>query len=476
MAENTSIHSRLYASARQQELERVTEFIKDIRAGAATCFFLNFFAPGGFAKTVLLEQIWNSYERILPASFIRAKDFFRGNETFALRDLLIHIIHELDFRLPKRIANLPSGYESSTDKVWLSELVVKLILSAKDFEKVTLLLFDDYDAMPDETRNWFETRILSPLVRIRNTAVILTSEGELRFAGIDLRMRLENCELSSLSTEAISRALPRYEEIADEIYSITGGLPILTEDLVQQLDAAHVATAAEFRSREEELSREYYRTHINEKVFQGIDKDMRETILALGLLRRFDVKVLSRVLPRVYPKYYEGYGTAEYLDLIERLGSWVQWRMQGGYALNPAYRIVLPRYLLTDNPKLHEQVNRVAMVSYREFLKKEYREYYLIELLYHLLILLRFERGAGLPFTQDTVDQAKLGDELLKYLSNSETAAQLQEVDLVSLRNSLLQDPDLKGYISGDILLAIQRQINAKIETKRVIPFRAESR
>jgi hypothetical protein len=468
MTDKASIYSRLYASGLQQEWERATDFVENVKAGVANYLLLNFFAPTGFGKTTLLEQVWDKYERVLPASLVSVSSFRRANEAFALCDLLIHIIRELDIRLPKRITSLPSDYESLIDETQLAELLVGLVSNARDFEKATLLLLDDYDTMPEKGRRQFELKVLNQLVKTKSVAITLTSESELRFSGFDLRMRLESCELSSLSTEVISRALPEYADIAAEIHRITGGLPVLTKELIQQLEAARVTTAADFCSREQELMEEYYRVHVEEMVLRDVAPDKRGTILALALLRRFDVAVLGEILPKVLPDDYpEDYGTAEYLRLIEDLGSWVHWRMQGGYALNPALRTVLQGYVLVENPKLYEQVNRAAVVLYREWLKKEeYREHYLIELLYHGLTSLRFEQGAGLLPIQDKIGQAKVGDELLKYLED-ESAVRIREKELDSLRNSLMKDTDLKDYVSEDVLRVIQSLIDERIKKNR---------
>jgi len=49
----------------------------------------------------------------------------------------------------------------------------------------------------------------------------------------------------------------------------------------------------------------------------------------------------------------------------------------------------------------------------------------------------------------------------------SEYGDQMQPTDLVSLCNSLMQDPDLKGYISEDALRVIQSLIGKKTKEDR---------
>ncbi|MDY7079229.1 MAG: hypothetical protein SXV54_20130 [Chloroflexota bacterium] len=455
-----AVDSKLYASSLRLELEHAIEFVETVKANVAQYLILNLFAPTGFGKTMLLEDLWKKYERILPTSLVRVRDF--QSETFDLCGLLIHVIHDLGDRVPKRVAGLPADYEDSKDKEWLAERLLLLVSGARDFEKATLLLFDDYDYLPENIRRWFESEILTPLVKAKSAAMILTSERGVRFNAFDLRMRLESRELSSLSTGAISEALPEYNGIAGEIHRISGGVPLLTEELVKQLRAAEV-TVTDFRSRRQELVREFYRTHLKETIFKNTPQEIQETILVLALLRRFDVKVMGRILPIVLPRYYETYTTPEYLNLIERpLKSWAQWRMQGGYALKSAYRVLLPEYVWTEDPNLYEQVNRVAVASHRGLLKTEgYREYYLLELLYHRLVLDRIEG-------KDRAAETRLGDELQKYLGD-EDAASIQAVDLDALRNSLKQDIDLKDYVSEGILRMIQDLIDKKTEGIPVI-------
>ncbi|HID64938.1 MAG TPA: hypothetical protein EYP49_19640 [Anaerolineae bacterium] len=475
------VHSRVYESARQQERERVRAFIEDIKneiAGAP--FFLNLFAPKGFGKTAFLGQIWENYERVLPASLVRVGDFRKeGGETLALNDLLVHIIRDLGERLPRRVAPLPPDYEELTNEKQLAELLLNLISGAKDYEKVTLLLMDDYDLMPEKQRRWFQENIFSPAARTRKIAVILTSATELRFTeSFDLRMRLECRELRSLDPEAISRALPEYEGIAGEIHRITGGLPLLTEKFIEQLKASQVATSADFQAHAQELTGKYYRAYVENRVLADLAPDVLETMLTLTLLRRFDVKVLKKILPDLLPEPYQSYGTADYLDLIDHLRPWVEWRRQGGYTLNPAFRLMLQGYVLTIKPDLYKRVNRAAEVMYRGWLESEYREHYLIELLYHVLALHRAEEAYGLFPVHDEMSQIRVSDELLKYLTG-DGGHRVQEADLDSLRNSLKQDPDLKYYISEDVEDTIQALIDQKIKEeeaqKKIIPLSSKA-
>jgi hypothetical protein len=456
------------------ELDKVEDFVHEIEAKIADHFILNFFALAGFGKTALLRRIWELYERLLPASFVDIGGYLKKGEEFDLCRSLVDMIRQLDERIPKRLKSLPVEFDRSTDEMWLAEQLLALIQASNTYGKVVLLLLDDYDRMPARPRAWFEAKILSQAIRTGQVAAILTSELELRFTErIDLRMRLESYKLSSFTEQIISQSFPRYKSVASDILRLTGGLPVCTEHLVQYLDNLGISTQAEFRAHERELVRQCYRTYVEETVFHDLDQALRDTILVLALLRRFDVAVLKELLPKVLPDYYKGSTKVDYFDLIDSLGNRVQWRQQGGYTLNQGLQTLIEAYTLAQRPKIYEQVNRAALALYRKELKttKEYREHYLLELLYHKLALLELVGD-----TTPVALQKALGEELRQYLGGESKTGPLPIEDLDSLRNSLLQDQDLKDYVSEDILHAIQDQIDAQSGTARVILFRADSR
>lgn len=137
-----------------------------------------------------------------------------------------------------------------------------------------------------------------------------------------------------------------------------------------------------------------------------------------------------------------------------------------GYALNDAFRVALHGYVFIDDPKLYKQVNRAAVELYRKSLKQEYRQHYLVELLYHEVSLLRAEKGSDI-----SVIQKKIELEVQQYL-NSKALARIQEADLDGLRQSLKRDPDLKEYISEETLNVIGTLIQAKMDENRVIDLK----
>jgi hypothetical protein len=121
--------------------------------------------------------------------------------------------------------------------------------------------------------------------------------------------------------------------------------------------------------------------------------------------------------------------------------------------------LALLRYVEIDQPRRYEQVNRFALDLYRRLLRDEYREYYLVELLYHRVVLLRI---AG---QMDEAIRMELGREVGDLLA-SHWAIFGNDSELDSVRNSLQKDPDLKD-ISGQAISMIEERISVRSEAQQ---------
>lgn len=449
----------------EREFERVEDFVENIKSGIADFFFLNFFAPEGFAKSYLIRQTWKKYERILPVAFIKVKEYLNPDGEADCPTILIKILQDFDERLPRRVSQLPAGYENLRNENELAEILVNLVKNAKDAEKIFLFLFDDYDLLPGPISSQIETEVFSKLVEMSVTGIILTSKLELVFDnGFELRMRLEHYEVSNLDIEGISKSLPQYQGIASEIYMLTGGIVNLMSGLVQQLEQSQI-NSGNFHLHQNELTKKYYQDFIENTILKQYKPQVRDTLLVLALLRRFDSKVLTKILPEILPQYYsEDMPPGFYIELIKGLGDTVQWRAQGGYTVVPALRVALHGYVRFDIPEVFRKVNLTAVRVNRDFLTNGgYKEYYLLELIYHKIILSRDEKGLGLFPIQE-----KVGKELVEYL-NGDSAALVPQNDLDLLRNWLKQDPDISIYINEEALKAIDRMIQVRDMENRAL-------
>jgi hypothetical protein len=281
---------------------------------------------------------------------------------------------------------------------------------------------------------------------------VLASEQELAFTDrLDLKVRLETRPLSRLTQEAIGTIAPRYTTLAGEILEWTGGLSELVESLVGELNRRGIETLEEYCVHKRELLTGPYREHVNQIVFDGLPEAIRQAIVILSLLRRFDVSTLRGVLPEI-AQSFRPYTIRQYLELIDQLGSRVRWRDPGGYVLRDSLRTILANYEQTYEPSTCEEVHRVAGRLYEEWLQERYRSYYLQEMLYHRIAL-----GVFSPEDDSSNLVQQANDVVLEYVEGKRTPGPCEDIDeLRKLKESLERDEDLKELISSEVREAIK--------------------
>ena len=385
-------------------------------------------------------------------SFVSAKAHYNeATGDFTVCDLLHKIIGDISRPFSAEFCSLPKGYEQITDKKELADILRDLAKKVAEFQKPPLLLIDDYDAIPEEIRYWLEGNVFSSLARI-GMPCILTSVQEVRFREtLDLRMRVECHQLKAMSVGAIVdlAELAAYQRFENIIYRVTGGLPGLIVKFLKYLKPALLQKHQDPCDIEYDLMKQWYRSDdFEEEVFADWNQEIKQTLLTLSLLRRFDVKVLGELLPQIeiIADFYREYNTLRYLERIDDLRSWIQWRMQGGYALDEAFRVMLHEYVKVEQDDLYQELNEKIVQLYRSWLKQEYRETYFVELLYHRLCLLRSTEERGLCTVVNQEFRDRVAKELLSDF-NGEIAERISKSDSDRLDKLLDQDPDLKFYV-----------------------------
>lgn len=445
--------------APRPELSRVERFMTDIRSkGGEQPYLLNYFSPpDGYSRSGLLDQIWDKYEKILPACYVHVRDFGHEKGTLNLTGMLAEMINQLHFRLPDRIADKNLNKLNTREPNWLAEQIVKLVNSAREYEKISLLLIDDYDLIPASEARWLESKVLTPIIFTRAAGIILTSEFELKFREAPvLRMYREGWELTSLPLEAISDALPgASDSFKALVYRLSAGMPALADLMITELRQAQT-------DRPEDLKANLY-SLLQRTVFNGIDLETQSTLEVLAVLRQFDVPVLESMLPPFVPGRYTGYSQDDYVSLLDSLGARIQWRIQGNYELEQGLASVLKEYLQLEKYDYFVQINQAARETFSTLLQEGYREAYLVEMLFHAMVLLKDQLDAGSPEIK-----TKISAELLTLLSG-DTTANIKMNDLDSLRNTLRRDAVLKDFISETAFEEIRRQITVHAIENRAI-------
>jgi hypothetical protein len=440
---------------RDQDMEEVHRFV----ANGSRFLILNLYSIRGIGRTSFLQSVWEAYREQRPTAFVRVPDFLSKDEEvkFRLDLFLAQIVDQLYTTVSfDTLSGADRAHQMHAPE--LAQRVVELVEDIANTNVVPLLLIDDYDQLPAGSRTVFEDTVLGKIVeQPRHVAVILSSEQKLRFTDrLDLRIRLKHHLLKPLGKSDIVHSLPEYTELAPELLKWTGGMPSLIEYLVDRASEKNIVSLDEYSAHKTELLDQEYRVQIRNAVFPDIRIASDEVIDILALLRRFDVSVLKGILPKINPDIFASYKQKHYLDLIRELGSRIHWRDQGGYALDDTLWAMLSSYISTFEPTTYAKVNRVAVEMYEEWLQEEYRQNYLIEMLYHRMALEKMSDS-----DQEAI-AAALSNLLLGYLTGQRERGPGQVDELDSLKHALTDDPDIRSFIQQEAFDAIDRMLAAK--------------
>jgi hypothetical protein len=430
---------------------------KDLRAARQVVaeqqpyFFLNITSTRGIGRTTFLRSLKESYQDERPVAMVSVLQYEKKDSLtgYALGRFLHDIVVQL-----RSQEDVDVGEEDESLSV--AALARKLLALVDKYvadEQTPLLFIDDYDQLPYGVRTVFEEVVFSRLFESgRWVMVILSSEQPLHFTNrLDLRMRRRHFPLKPLSAHDIERYVPEgSESLADVILTWTAGMPDLVDFLVQKTEELGIHNPEAYQERERELLGEEYRAEVRRVVFPDVRETTGDAIDVLALLRRFEVKVLSYVLPRTNGSTFAQFKQKDYLDLINALGSRVYWREQGGYALDNMLSGMLTAYLREFEPDFFDRVHQTTVEMYTTWLQEQFRPYYLLEMIHHEIELRR--RAAVEEAALRTFVNQRISDYL-----EGEYGTLPDEVDgYVSLREALERDQELSGLVTEDTYKLIE--------------------
>lgn len=430
---------------RVDDLEWIGRFME-----SATFYcILNVFAVYGYGKSHFFHSIAKQYKGQMPVAIfsILAFEPQSQNTPFDMVSLLREFWNQWAEYL-----DLTSGISSELTP---QQLIQELALLVDRFQEKSfrpLLIVDDFHKLPNGSRAIFEDLLAELFKTPRQVRVILGSEQRINFFNrLDLQGRLTNHSLSPLQANDLVFSDARYQNIAPEILRWTGGMPKLIEYVSQS-----VITSGE----SQEIFDEYHQVWASEEYHQKIQwagfRDVRKAtsiaLDAISLARRFDVTMLSDVLPILDEAHYGSYKQKDYLDMIFELGGRKRWRDQGGgYALDPVLKGVLVEFIQTNKADEHKLIHQtIADAYHRRLEKNEYRLHYITESLYHFLEVKKLELA----------DEGKLADilaaRLMDYVTAYNNLPQVQPTlaidHLDELRNTIDDDIDLRPFIRVEVL------------------------
>jgi hypothetical protein len=249
-------------------------------------------------------------------------------------------------------------------------------------------------------------------------------------------MRYESHKLVGLSPEDIVCTFSNLEKgnLVSEVYRLTGGLPRLVEDLDRRIREQGIVDIDGLHA----IRNDYYHDDVS-SIVRYLPENIREIVKGLALLRRFDFKVFKEIVPTIWPEQYAEYTAYEYLDLIEDLGCWLDLQPHSGYTVNAAYRKVLQGYVKHTDIAFYKKIHKAAFDLYHDMLQQQYQHQYMVEMLYHHLILTLLSHGF------DNAAQAKGSISPEEFVSgaNGSIMAQVEDNNLEPLYRALIQDLDV---------------------------------
>jgi hypothetical protein len=424
---------------------------------------LNYYAPTGFGKSNFLQAVWDYVrETAVLVSLVSLKSY----PPTAADEMLSAILHDVAEDLEVAASDLAA----CALPVNYLDQIYKKVDAATRANRLTLLLLDDYDVLPEGVRSELERELLGPLVRDSLVVLVLTSRTEIKFTdNFDLRTRRRVHQLTTLSVDDVRQELDRYKELAPELHHLSAGLPTLIDILTDVLDDLKIEDREELARRADEVRTAFYLPALT-TLFRGEPKAMQETLLALALVRRIDLEVLQELLTEMRSHAYDDYTVMDYMNFLAEHGQWMQWRTEGGgYTLHPAHRTILQDYVLFQDrytdADFYSDVHEEMAEFYTHLLKETYQQRYVLEALYHTWCLARFDRGMT---SMAPESGARVPAEAVRLQTNGHHLPRIDQEQAIALFRALQQDPDLGEYYDARELVQLLMPLVAETEPWRV--------
>lgn len=441
---------------REAAITAIEEIYKSLLPNDPRGRIYNLFGPEGLGKTSLLQEIQIRWATTYPVVYLplrlflsrRLEDAVEGEHTGILLDkILRRLIFEIAPQAGANEAEMVAEAEKLKDNpAGQSRLLENLAAIAENNGRRVIVLLDDYDRLAEVDRRLFSRRILQPL--LSHTLIVMASEVDrvTEFRNDGVYNSGQAYQMMSQTFEQVLSSLPDLlKPLAAEIYAETGGLPALLEKMITELKTTPDLTRAKFLKTQSERIRRHQLSQPVHRIIWGPDERSEKIVTVMTVPRRIDSGLLQELLPLVIPKNDLGFTNNWFAELIDQMGSKVDWAWDGrGYILHPCIRLPAALFLRTQRQtrSLYRTLHQAARDIFKKRLRasRQFQPAFLQEMLYHQLELLRLSRKSG-----EAIREA-LSRELLDYIDgwlddNGRAAARK---DPMTAR--LEKDPELAPY------------------------------
>lgn len=385
--------------------------------------FLEFYGLGGIGKTALLGEYlkWCQTKGVACVALdFEESRFQRGEQShLAIAESLAEQIMPLmpDSNWPailKEHRELLSllGEEPRSERAIAAlsrlddlerQVIEEAIGSLVEFskERPLVLLVDEVQDIPPETRKWLETELVAKLAKNELFLLVLAGRRQWQWQDETLTRKVEAYELQPFTILEASELLKALSELPvdDEVYkqmrwSIGGhpyGLKVAMATLqkLAHQDAKERISAQDYGGYEEQIAKAVVEEVIYRFVMSEIEPGWwKEFCRLISPLRRFNAPLLESIRPEIeLPGLKNIEILKRYRQVVSTLASWNDLVKSDdlGYALHITVRRPLALHLRLQEPERFARINDLARKYYTELVRREKgsNARHVVEALYH---------------------------------------------------------------------------------------------
>jgi hypothetical protein len=420
---------------------------------------INFHGITGSGKTWLLEWVWCKYESNFPCLLFPNSITYPHEMLLSKQRAIWFVINSLQEQLATQFeipAELLARTNHSLDE--LESKLNQLFRFIDDQQLRLLILVDDYDTIPSQLKDIIANVLLTRVVRSDNVLALLTSNSSYLFeeSNPTLGLNTLHVELETFTQDAIERQHKIYSELSSCILNVTAGLPICVENLIDYLPKHNITTESQFLRHESKVVQYNYHTYVEKHILANTDSVKLQAMIFLSVPRRFNIGIMSSLLPKWIPSNYQGFTNVDYLGLVQDFKPYAQWNpSRNGYSIQGALRQILQHYYKTKNPENFNTVNSELIEMYESQNLTSMSIHSIIELLYHKLLSLQLSSDEVTTPSREV--RRKFSEEVGVFYEQYKRDTTLDELN--AFYESVINDKDLRDYLTRNVCNVMKSEL-----------------
>ena len=125
--------------------------------------------------------------------------------------------------------------------------------------------------------------------------------------------------------------------------------------------------------------------------------------------------------------------------------------------MDDTLKTMLSTYVRAFERDVYEKVNRVVALVYEEWLQEEYRQQYLLEMLFHRIVIEKIKSS------DDEAVCHLVSSQLLDYIEGRQKTGPGEVDGLDSLMHALEDDQDLRPFVERKVFDGIETVLRSRL-------------